>query len=176
MFKIILSLFVFSSILLADQYRDMYVKASKAFESGDAATAFKLFKQISESDSILKLGAKFNLGKFYYFGKGTQKDKEKAARIWEESCEVDIAVACDYLTFTSILDEEIKLSPEKFVKYATKGCDLNNAHSCITLALAYMDEVGGLKYKVSKIEKLLKKACDLGSEDGCKRYLKFISD
>ena len=176
MFKVIFSLFVFSSILLADQYEDMYNEASKAFESGNDAKAFKLYKKISESDSILKYGAKFNLGRYYYFGKGTQKDKEKAMRIWEESCEIDIADACRYVIVLLTDDKEIKFNPVKFVKYATKGCNLYDADSCEILANAHMYETGGLKYEVSKVEQLLKKSCDLGSEEGCKRYRAFISD
>lgn len=62
--------------------------------------------------------------------------------------------------------DSIKKDENKALKYLEKGCELDNAESCINLGLYYFDEENE-KRNLEKSFKYSKKACHLDNVDGC---------
>lgn len=62
--------------------------------------------------------------------------------------------------------DTIKKDENKALKYLEKGCELDNAESCINLGLYYFDEENE-KRNLEKSFKYSKKACHLDNVDGC---------
>ena len=72
------------------------------------------------------------------------------------------AAGLDYQEST----DSIKKDENKALKYLEKGCELDNAESCINLGLYYFDEENE-KRNLEKSFKYSKKACHLDNVDGC---------
>lgn len=72
------------------------------------------------------------------------------------------AVGLDYQKGT----DTIKKDENKALKYLEKGCELDNAESCINLGLYYFDEENE-KRNLEKSFKYSKRACLLDNVDGC---------
>lgn len=62
--------------------------------------------------------------------------------------------------------DSVKKDENKALKYLEKGCELDNAESCINLGLYYFDEENE-KRNLEKSFKYSKKACHLDNVDGC---------
>merc|ERR1711997_670932 len=108
-----------------------------------------------------------------YFDK-VEDNQEQAYKINALNCEErEWPLSC-YRAGSYKLTDEQAMNPDVGYKYLKKGCDLDFASSCTLAGLFHRANFG----KVTTITKqdkaeglnLLKKACDLGSPDGCDYY------
>ena len=148
-------------------------------------------------DSNEPLGCS-NLGKMYFDGNEIQQDLQKAERLLRKSCDLGLIVGCTnlgYLHYTKgSYDLAIDLYQkgcnaddlgacndlgwvyyDKLREYARakplfeKACNRESAIAYVNLGHMYVNGRGVLQ-DIQEAKRLNKKACDLGSQQGCDNY------
>lgn len=156
------------TVLLFNGCKDEnFEKGNKAYENKDFITAKGFFEKSCDSGNV---EACKNLGELYYWGRGIEQDREKSKPFFEKACNKKDGEACrslgviygrfyeggggDYFTAN---------------KYFEKSCEYKHALGCVSLGYSYYAGKG-VRQNLETAVEFYGKGCDLGEQDGCKRY------
>lgn len=108
----------------------------------------------------------FELAKMYVDDtRGVKKNTMNAALYFSIACRTQYGGGCTGLA--NLHFDRKNYSESK--RYASKGCDLNDAWGCFVVGAHYSAGVG-VKQDFNKAQKYYKKACALGSTEACEDY------
>ncbi|XP_072023955.1 cytochrome c oxidase assembly factor 7-like [Amphiura filiformis] len=145
------------------------------YRLGDFFAAMKAdFKQAAEAyrkscdDHDYGKGCQ-KIGALHMYGKGVEKDQEKALNYFTKGCDGDAAESClgaAVIHQQGVGPDKIKSIP-KAASFLEKGCTRDNANCCFRLSTLYLQGTKGIPKDLSKAGKLSVKSCELGNMYGC---------
>lgn len=78
--------------------------------------------------------------------------------------------ACAHLAVLYNAGGPLPTSQERWIKYASKACELGHGGGCSEVGVGYAQGLGGLVKNDGRAVEYFKKACDLGDALGCRNY------
>ncbi len=106
-----------------------------------------------------------NLGIFYFYGKGVNKNISRGVSLYEKSCNDGSSDGCMYLGFYYMNKKYGNRNVSKGIRLIGKACDSGNGPACFNLGQLYFKP--GTTQDYSKAVMLYEKACHAGVAKGC---------
>ncbi len=91
--------------------------------------------------------------------RGTAKDRQKAAELYQHACDRGFAPACANLGWQYQLGDGVAKDIARAVLLYRQGCDGGDPNGCMNLEMVYENGVGGRQDSAAAAE-LWKRACD----------------
>jgi TPR repeat protein len=110
-----------------------------------------------------------DLGYSVQYGRGTERNRDKAEQLLTKGCSMGDSVACSFLANAFMYGSNgFKKDQGLTRKYYERSCSLGSHDSCREASRMYVDGIGGPK-DVAAAAKLLERSCAGGNDDNCKR-------
>ena len=122
---------------------------------GKCVEQFKQFKKAAKRGHV---GANYNTGKFYYFGYGTDVDRELALKYYRKAA-VQGAKEAQYMTGVIYLTNEELYDFKQATKWLNRADKFNHPHAPFLLGKAYISDNDYKDYQ--KADAYLSKSFDL---------------
>lgn len=136
------------------------------YENGHAGTNYPKAAELYEKACVLgDANGCASLAILYENGKGVKEDLQQAVNYYDRACSAGDGASCAHLGLLYEQDGNYEYA----AIYHQNGCDVGNAKECTRLGWMYYYGQG-VAQKEERAVKLLKRACELGDEIGCKNY------
>jgi TPR repeat protein len=126
-----------------------------------ASLAFAADCGRGKTESVASAQTTLEKARHLALGRGTKRNPELAAQLYEMACEQGQAEACTYLGASHLIGEGVPTNLDRAASLFRKACDGSHHEGCTQLGLLYI-EGKGVPHDVAKAAALLDRACALG--------------